>query len=374
MPSPQIRYRCTTTQAAWSSRAPTANDIADARPWITPSKSKPSRPPPETIIFKPLDGLNLSETATTQVGLAITSAADLTAEENSQTYIKIHPQQNLLAVDNSCPTAVRKLFEITEISLGGRKHAVQTYLATRADQVKGVIHGVSGYTSQELMTCLHAGHRKILHARMMGQSNSAVITFEGVYPPRHITVHRAVTRVHPYRPRSTLCLNCLEIGHKTEVCPRKHTHRYCNVCSTPLAIDPEDEEPHKCVPHCINCDGDHAPTDPKCPSRLQADEDLAESMQAGQQRAARLRQRPNKYPPPPPLDDANYPHLQNRFSALRKSTSQDRSQSARRSSSRGRSKERSAPLQQRQKTPNKEREESVTRPTPAKRRLLASKT
>ncbi|KAH9360375.1 hypothetical protein HPB48_012158 [Haemaphysalis longicornis] len=142
----------------------------------------------------------------------------------------------------------------------------------------------------------------------------------------------------------------------------------------PLAIDPEDEEPHKCVPHCINCDGDHAPTDPKCPSRLQADEDLAESMQARQQRAARLCQRPNKYPPPPPLDDANYRHLQNRFSALRKSTSQDRSQSARRSSSRGVSKECSAPLEQHQKTPNKEREESVTRPTPAKRRLLASKT
>lgn len=142
----------------------------------------------------------------------------------------------------------------------------------------------------------------------------------------------------------------------------------------PFAIDSEDEEPHKCVPHCINCDGDHAPTDPKCPSRLQADEDLAESMQARQQRAARLRQRRNKYPPPPPLDDANYPRLQNRFSALRKSTSQDRSQSARRSSSRGRSKERSTPLQQRQKTPNKERGESVTRPTPAKRRLLTSKT
>ncbi|KAH9372413.1 hypothetical protein HPB48_009637 [Haemaphysalis longicornis] len=271
--------------------------------------------------------------------------------------------------------SMRQLLEITEISLGGRKHAVQTYLATRADQVKGVIHGVSGYTSQELMTCLHAGHRKILHARMMGQSNSAVITFEGVYPPRHITVHRAVTRVHPYRPRSTLCLNCLEIGHKTEVCPRKHTHRYCNVCSTPLAIDPEDEEPHKCVPHCTNCDGDHAPTDPKCPSRLQADEDLAESMQARQQRAARLRQRPNKYPPPPPLDDANYPQLQNRFSALRKSTSQDRSQSATRIFKQ-RSAARNAPhrCKQRQQDSHKEREESVTRPTPAKRCLLASKT
>ncbi|KAH9378872.1 hypothetical protein HPB48_013441 [Haemaphysalis longicornis] len=211
------------------------------------------------------------------------------------------------------------------------------------------------------MTCLHAGHRKLLHARMMGQNNSAVITFEGVYPPRHITVPRAVTRVHPYRPGSTLCLNSLEIGHNTEVCPRKHTHRYCNVCSTPLAIGPEDEEPHKSVPHCINCDGDPAPTDPKCPSRLQADEDPSESMQAYQKRAAWLRQRPNKYPPPPPLHDTNYPHLQNRFSALWKSTSQDRSQSARPSSSRGRSKEHSAPLQQRQKTPNKEREESGTR-------------
>lgn len=208
---------------------------------------------------------------------------------------------------------------------------------------------------------------------MMGQSNSAVITFEGVYPPRHITVHRAVTRVHPYRPRSTLCLNCLEIGHKTEVCPRTRTHCYSNVCSTPLAIDPEDEEPHKCVPHCINCDGDHAPTDPKCPSRLQADEDLTESMQARQQRAARLRQRQNKEPPPPPLDDTNFPQLHNRFSALRKSTSQDCSQSARRSASRGRSKERSTQLQQRLKTPNKDREGSATRPTPAKRRLLAAK-
>ncbi|KAH9376399.1 hypothetical protein HPB48_001326 [Haemaphysalis longicornis] len=227
---------------------PDGNDIADARPWITPSKSKPSRPPPETIIFKPLDGLNLSETTTTQVGLAITSATDLTAEENSQTYIKIRPQQNLLAVDNSCPTAVRKLLEITEISFGGRKHAVQTYLATRADQVKGVIHGVSGYTSQELMTCLHAGHRKMLHARMMGQSNSAVITFEGVCPPRHITVHRGGDSC-PSLPAAQYTMPQLLGNRPQDRSVSSEAHAPLLQCMQhPPRYRPEDEEPHKCVP------------------------------------------------------------------------------------------------------------------------------
>ncbi|KAH9379576.1 hypothetical protein HPB48_021849 [Haemaphysalis longicornis] len=70
--------------------------------------------------------------------------------------------------------------KLTHIKLAGKDHAVFAYVAAPDNSVKGVIHGIEpGTEPSEFQAHLRAQNHTILYARMLGQTQTAVITFEG---------------------------------------------------------------------------------------------------------------------------------------------------------------------------------------------------
>lgn len=101
----------------------------------------------------------------------------------------------------------------------------------------------------------------VLHARMMGPTNTALITFSGTHVPHYVRMYGAELRCHIYRPRQQVCSVCLSMGHRADVCPMPDKPR-CAACG--ISNPPKE---HECTPKCIHCDAAHPATDPRCPSR-----------------------------------------------------------------------------------------------------------
>ncbi|KAG0429474.1 hypothetical protein HPB47_023596 [Ixodes persulcatus] len=92
------------------------------------------------------------------------------------------------------------LSEISTIQLGAATHEILPYLKPLPGTRRGVIHGLDpGTTTDQLPRILAYNGARILHARMLGNSTSAVVTFEGIHVPFYIKAYGLFTRCRPYR-------------------------------------------------------------------------------------------------------------------------------------------------------------------------------
>ncbi|KAH7969875.1 hypothetical protein HPB52_022396 [Rhipicephalus sanguineus] len=113
----------------------------------------------------------------------------------------------------------------------------------------------------ELLDNIYTPDAEILHARMMGSTNTALITFAGLQVPRYVYYYRAEYRCYIHRPRKQVCTICLALGHRADVCPTP-SERRCHACGV------ETPAPqHSCTTRCFHCKGDHPATHPQCPAR-----------------------------------------------------------------------------------------------------------
>ncbi|KAH7943068.1 hypothetical protein HPB52_004885 [Rhipicephalus sanguineus] len=104
---------------------------------------------------------------------------------------------------------------------------------------------------------------KILYARMLGRSTSAVITFEGPHVPFYVKVGCTLSRCRPYRKSVQYCRSCGEIGHRQDVCPNPNDD-ICDKCGEQNA-DPNN---HKCELKCKLCGMPHETASRECRRRL----------------------------------------------------------------------------------------------------------
>ncbi|KAH7978479.1 hypothetical protein HPB49_005603 [Dermacentor silvarum] len=156
--------------------------------------------------------------------------------------IRIRTDQNLAVISTSDENLATELQKVQSISLGLNQHAVQAYVAAPDNSCKGVVPGIEPNTTvKTLLENLRYSEASILHARMMGSTNQALVTFSGIQ----------------------ICSVCLSMGHRADVCPMSDKPR-CVACGTSNPL-PE----HECTPKFIHCGGDHPATDPRCPSRQQ---------------------------------------------------------------------------------------------------------
>ncbi|KAH7981557.1 hypothetical protein HPB49_025361 [Dermacentor silvarum] len=97
---------------------------------------------------------------------------------------------------------------------------------------------------------------------MLGQSTSAVITFEGPHVPFYVKVACSYTRFRPYRRSVQYCKACGVIGHRQDVClnPDK---RICNRCGMQ---NPQAD--HDCQLQCKLCGLPHETASKECEKRL----------------------------------------------------------------------------------------------------------
>ncbi|KAH7969652.1 hypothetical protein HPB52_020870 [Rhipicephalus sanguineus] len=189
----------------------------------------------EKVVLRPLGGLRLDKWPKPTLATALWAAAGVS------------------------PNA---LLQVQELSLGQRTYPVSSYLAAPDDSCKGIVPGLEpGTTSDTLVEEMQVTGIQILQARMMGQTNIALVTFEGFRVPRFVRFLGAELRCYPHRPRHPVCKTCLKLGHRADHCPTPDLI-ICEQCG----ID-NPMPSHPCSPRCKSCGGDHATTDPKCPRR-----------------------------------------------------------------------------------------------------------
>ncbi|KAL1483425.1 hypothetical protein MTO96_033198 [Rhipicephalus appendiculatus] len=102
----------------------------------------------------------------------------------------------------------------------------------------------------------------IVQARMLGKSETAVITFDGPILPRFVYYYGGEMPCVPYQPTRQYCKLCKSQGHRTDVCPTPMT-KACSNCR--LRDPPED---HTCEPECALCGGDHPTAASECTKKL----------------------------------------------------------------------------------------------------------
>ncbi|KAH9360363.1 hypothetical protein HPB48_022558 [Haemaphysalis longicornis] len=151
------------------------------------------------------------------------------------------------------------------------------------DSCKGVVHGIdAGTPTSELMANLCAPGTDIINARMMGRSETAIITFRGTYIPPYVLLYMAKYRCKPHKPKAQFCNTCYCIGHRADVCPQAGSQK-CKKCGKLLD---EPDQQHECHMNCVNCHGEHPADYEDCLARREAD---AETTKAAYLKRIKLR-------------------------------------------------------------------------------------
>ncbi|KAH9383604.1 hypothetical protein HPB48_025275 [Haemaphysalis longicornis] len=266
---------------------PTPDDTAR---WRTVYRSRRRSAELPTVVFRP-SNLSLKACKPIAISQAIAAAAHLTPSELQDTLLQPQPDKNIISVSTFRMSALTKLRGLQSLRIQDTDIPLRAYLGAPTDSCRGVIHGVQANTPpEELAANLISTGASIISARMMGRTETALITFAGSTIPGYVIYHHTDFRCYPQKPKAQFCSPCHNIGHRVDVCPLPPSTVLCPTCSRDITGLAADQE-HDCVPKCHLCQGAHASTSPKCPTRMDAD---AQSARRAYQRrlANRRSQRP----------------------------------------------------------------------------------
>lgn len=248
----------------------TGSEAADKLAPSQPKRRKEKLPPlPKTdfkVIIRPKNGLNISQLSTHQMAWAITKACgnpNMCNEGNL--LIRLRNGSNIAIISTPNMDTANAVQCISSLRFGASDYAVTAYVAAPDNSCKGVIHGLdAGTTPTELLAHLRVRTQgvKILYARMLGNSQTAVITFEGKIVPRYVYYYGGETRCYLYRSSRQVCYICFKPGHRADVCPTPDAV-VCSNCTEPVI-----EDGHTCEPRCALCKEAHPTRAKECKERL----------------------------------------------------------------------------------------------------------
>ncbi|KAH6929557.1 hypothetical protein HPB50_002765 [Hyalomma asiaticum] len=214
-----------------------------------------SRPPPLPLhdykaILRPLGRLHLDEWTRPALTRDIGVATGLPPVKLDGLVFCLCPEQNLALVSTPHEHTALTLCSVQHFRLGEHTYLVSISIGVPDNSCKGIIHGVDpGKSPSELMDHLVAPGHTVLHARMMGETSTPVITFEGLQVPHYKLYHGA-----EYRCYGQVCTVCLQLGHRSDhyPTPNRVTCKICGVQGT---------SGHSCTPKYRSFGGDHPTTD-----------------------------------------------------------------------------------------------------------------
>ncbi|CAN7946005.1 unnamed protein product, partial [Ixodes hexagonus] len=152
-----------------------------------------------SVVIRPQSDLNLLLHKQHHISLAIRQQAHLTPHEALDFSLNIKQQNNIIVIKTPNPTVAEKIATMSQLLLGQASHAVMAYKTAPANSCKGVIHGIDpGTPSEHLMQHLTTFGPTVLSARMMGRTETAIITFEGSVIQRKVLYHQAMLRCWPH--------------------------------------------------------------------------------------------------------------------------------------------------------------------------------
>ncbi|KAH9367299.1 hypothetical protein HPB48_011926 [Haemaphysalis longicornis] len=200
---------------------------------------------------------------------AIASAAQLSSQTSEEITLQAKPTQSLVFLKTHSPLTAHLLLSLSHVRLHGKTISIKPYARSPPISCLGVIHNVGGhFTPPQIMQELESYTTDILAARMMGSTQSVLITFAGTVIPRFVYFKRVAFRCRPHKPKPPTCTRCLALGHRAHQCPQHCAPAKCRRCAAPLPPDPST---HVCSqPWCIHCKvNTHPSLDPTCPFLLE---------------------------------------------------------------------------------------------------------
>ncbi|KAH7963501.1 hypothetical protein HPB52_021268 [Rhipicephalus sanguineus] len=167
------------------------------------------------------------------------------------------------AVAVASPTAT--VSTVDTLTLGGKNYEFNAYVAAPEGTLCGVIHNIDpGTPPEELIANLQVRTQgvKVHSARMLGDTYTAVITFDGTMITRYVLYYKGEVACHPYKATRQVCKVCLQQGHRSDLCPNP-TAPVCRKCG--LLSPPTD---HPCAPQCQICREGHLTGAKECRQQL----------------------------------------------------------------------------------------------------------
>ncbi|KAL1479263.1 hypothetical protein MTO96_051988 [Rhipicephalus appendiculatus] len=162
------------------------------------------------IIIRPKPGLVVRDLKTYEVARAIERACgDAETCRGDKFLLRLQNGSNIIIASTPHEQVAEKILKIKALDLNNTRHLVNTYISTPEGFVKGVVHGLQRETpEEELLNNLRVRTQgvKIVQARMLGKSETAMITFDGPIVPRFVyyygvtidlKTHQKTTSVFP---------------------------------------------------------------------------------------------------------------------------------------------------------------------------------
>lgn len=242
------------------------------------------------IVLRPQEGLDITKISHAGLRDGVLRATGIGYEEAAEDILRINPAKNIIVTSTPSMERASKYTAIKELYFQEKSYKVTAYAAPPEDTVKGIIHNIPEYDSDEDITrsLLYKKNPTILQARRMGRTNSVIIIFEGTTVPHYIYYRGAEYRCLIHKKRHELCDGCGRLGHRMDVCPAPDK-KICKICGT--EAPPEN---HQCEPKCALCGRDHQTGDKKCRLRFQTPYILKKRKWEKQQRQRNYGRRPQK--------------------------------------------------------------------------------
>ncbi|KAH9384125.1 hypothetical protein HPB48_026112 [Haemaphysalis longicornis] len=138
---------------------------------------------------------------------------------NQQIVIQVQAVQNLIVVSTPNDEYAEILCEVTSLQLGAATYNILPYIKPFPGIVRGVIHGLDvGTTTEQLPYIIASSGPRIVQARMLGKSTSAVVTYEDLMC-LFTFVRMDVTPTADRTADLSSAAGCGDIGHRLDVCP-----------------------------------------------------------------------------------------------------------------------------------------------------------
>lgn len=153
------------------------------------------------VIVRPHQGLPIKNfTSPTLADAVIAACGGLITGE--QFLLRIKPGSNIFIVSTPHQEVAEKVRSIARLVVNGQPHSVNAYVATGDGATRGVIHGLPPRTPPDVIKAnlkVRTQGVEILHARMLGDTKTAVITFYGTTVPRCVYYRGGELPCYPYK-------------------------------------------------------------------------------------------------------------------------------------------------------------------------------
>lgn len=216
------------------------------------------------VVIRPHQGLPIRSLTSPLLAEAVIEACKGHVQ-GEHFMLRIKPGSNIFIVSTPLQEVAERVRKLTSIVINGRPHAVNAYVATGDEAVRGVVHGIPPHTPSDTLKVnlrIRSQGVEIIQARMLGDSKTAVITFYGAFVPRYVYYQGGELACYSYKNTVQVCKLCQQVGHRTDVCPQPEL-QVCRTCGT---LDPT--EGHQCSPRCAMCGEPHLTGDRSCKKRL----------------------------------------------------------------------------------------------------------